>query len=341
MHMANELLSMPIAGTSLALAAGSLGLVCKKCQQSVSTDRFALMGILGAFIFAAQMINIQLPCMPGTSGHLIGAVLLSIILGPHAGALVISSVVMVQCLIFQDGGLLALGCNIINMALVPSYAGYAVYSLVAPKSSSSDWRFYAGTMAGAFLAVESGAVLVPVEAYFSGILLVPFKTFLLTMLSVHLIIGILEAVLTVAVLAYMHQIKPDICWRTALENDKSSNKILLISLIGATVVIGGIISLFASDLPDGLEWAVNESSSAKVIAEPSNAVRMADKLHSAIALAPNYAPRTAVSSSTGSDAVTVEPLWMSAIGISGSVLTMLLIWFTAKLIRRRTLLVNQ
>lgn len=117
MHMANELLSVPVAAGTLVIAAGGLGIICKKAKQVVSSDKMALMGIMGAFIFAAQMVNIQLPAMPGTSGHMVGAVLLAIILGPHAGAVVISSVVIVQCLIFQDGGLLALGCNIINMGI--------------------------------------------------------------------------------------------------------------------------------------------------------------------------------------------------------------------------------
>ena len=131
--MANELLSVPVATGTLAIAAGGLGLICRKVSKIVSSDKLPLMGILGAFIFAAQMVNFQLPAMPGTSGHIVGAVLLAIILGPHLAAIVISSVVIVQCLIFQDGGLLALGCNNINMGLVPSYVGYFLYKIVVMK----------------------------------------------------------------------------------------------------------------------------------------------------------------------------------------------------------------
>ncbi len=122
MHMANELLSVSVATGTLAIAAAGLGFVCRKVRQVVSSDKLALMGILGAFIFAAQMVNFQLPAMPGTSGHMVGAVLLAIILGPHLGAIVISSVVIIQCLVFQDGGLLALGCNIINIILPKNWA---------------------------------------------------------------------------------------------------------------------------------------------------------------------------------------------------------------------------
>ena len=123
-HMANELLSVPVAAGTLAIAAAGLGFICRKVRQVVAAEKLALMGILGAFVFAAQMVNFQLPAMPGTSGHMVGAVLLAIILGPHLGAIVISSVVITQCLIFQDGGLLALGANIFNMAFVGVFAAH-------------------------------------------------------------------------------------------------------------------------------------------------------------------------------------------------------------------------
>jgi cobalt/nickel transport system permease protein len=130
MHMANELLSVPVAISTLGIAGGALTVICRAAKKYITPEKVPLMGILGAFIFAAQMVNFQLPLMPGTSGHLVGSVLLAIVLGPHLGAIVISSVVILQCLIFQDGGILAIGCNIINMGLVPSYIGYGVYRLV-------------------------------------------------------------------------------------------------------------------------------------------------------------------------------------------------------------------
>ncbi len=163
MHMANELLSVPVAVGTLAIAAGGLGFICRNVREVIAADKLALMGILGAFVFAAQMVTIRLPAMPGTSGHMVGAVLLAIILGPHLGAIVISSVVIIQCLIFQDGGLLALGCNIINMALVPSYLGYFLYK-TATAGPFSSLRTYIGAMVAGVIAIEAGAVLVPVQA---------------------------------------------------------------------------------------------------------------------------------------------------------------------------------
>lgn len=147
MHMANELLSVPVAAGTLAIAAAGLSFICRKLRMIITSEKLALMGVLGAFIFAAQMVQIPLPAMPGTSGHIVGAVLLAIILGPHAAAVVISSVVIIQCLIFQDGGLLALGCNIINMALVPSYIGYFLYKTITvgqPGTMRAYSRNYTG-----------------------------------------------------------------------------------------------------------------------------------------------------------------------------------------------------
>ena len=341
MHMANELLSLPVSGSCLVLAAGALGWVCKKCKQSVPTDQFALMGVLGAFIFAAQMINIQLPGMPGTSGHMIGAVLLAIILGPHAGALVLSSVVFIQCLIFQDGGLLALGCNLINMALVPSYVGYWVYTLITGRNHS-DKKAYAGAILGALVTVELGALLVPIQAQLSGILLVPLRTFVLTMVAVHLIIGLLEGVLTVAVLAYLRQVKPDVFALPVQGGGHLSRKALLSSLMIATLFIAGVVSLFASDLPDGLEWSAGDRPDqpevVSFIAEPEERIASVDLLHAKIALAPDYTPRTSPLGQLGNDSAQGPATWTSVIGVLGSLFTMVAIWLTAKCIRHRPLI---
>lgn len=154
MHMANELLSVPVAAGTLAVAAGGLGLICRKVSKFVTSEKLPLMGVLGAFIFAAQMVNFQLPAMPGTSGHMVGSVLLAIILGPHLAAIVISSVIIVQCLIFQDGGLLSLGCNIINMGLVPCYLGYFIYRTVTV-GKSGGLRIYIGAMLACIIALEA------------------------------------------------------------------------------------------------------------------------------------------------------------------------------------------
>ncbi len=327
MHMANELLSVPVATGTLAIAAGGLGLICRKASKIVSSDKLPLMGILGAFIFAAQMVNFQLPAMPGTSGHLVGAVMLAIILGPHLAAIVISSVIIVQCLIFQDGGLLALGCNIINMGLVPCYVGYFLYKAVTAGRSSSQ-RTYVGAMLACLVALEMGAILVPVEAALSGVLAVPFSTFLVTMIGVHFLVGLVEGLVTVAVLSYLQQVRPDLVLDTLPGKIRLSRKTVLVTLLVFSMVAAAGLSLLASEMPDGLEWSYLERPDQPdfkpIITNENPTMAAVDQLQSKYTPLPDYSLRGANSKG-----------WTSFAGVSGSLLTMLAVWTGMSLMRRK------
>jgi cobalt/nickel transport system permease protein len=329
MHMAIELLSVPVATGTLAIAAGGLGLICRKVRRIVSSDKLPLMGILGAFIFAAQMVNFQLPAMPGTSGHMVGSVLLSIILGPHLAAVVIASVIIVQCLIFQDGGLLALGCNIINMGLVPCYVGYFLYRAITVGQSGS-LRTYVGAMLACLIALEAGAILVPIEAALSGVLAVPFSTFLLTMVGVHFLVGLVEGLITIAVLGYIQQVRPDLVVDSLSGKVRLSKKTVLVTLVVFTVVAAAGLSLLASGMPDGLEWSYLERPDQPdfkpIIANENTMVTAVDQLQSKYTPLPDYSFR-------GSKAKG----WTSFAGVVGSALTMAVIWTVASLLRRRQL----
>ncbi len=329
MHMANELLSLPVAAGTLATAAGALGWVCRRVQQALTAERLALTGMLGAFVFAAQMVNIQLPGMPGTSCHLVGTVLLAIILGPHAAALAISSVVMIQCLIFQDGGLLALGCNIINMALVPAYLGTWIFRRFTGSQATSQ-RFYLATLVACLLTIEAGALLVPVETALSGVLVVPFKVFAGTLLGVHALIGLVEGLLTVTVLAYLQQVRPDLLSLPITGHIRLSRRTVLITLALGTVLLGAGLSLLASGLPDGLEWTYaqrpDQPQFKPMIAPPTAQTVAVNQFQDKLALMPNYSPHQAKPNPSG---------WTSLAGLLGSLLTMGLIWAMAKLLSRR------
>jgi len=337
MHMANELLSVPVAGGTLAVAAAGLGLVCRKARQIITPDKIALMGILGAFVFAAQMVNFQLPAMPGTSGHMVGSVLLAIILGPHAAALVMSSVVIIQCLIFQDGGLLALGCNIINMALVPTYLGYFLYKTIMVGHFSS-LRAYVAAMLACMMAVEAGAVLVPMQAALSGVLVVRFSTFLMTMIGVHFLIGFVEGLVTVAVLGYLQQVRPDLVVNSLPGKVRLSRKAVLATLMVFTVIVGAGLSLVASGMPDGLEWSYAERPDQPdfkpIISNDSPATTAADDLQKKYTLFPDYSVRT---SKLGKINVEQDNAagWTSFAGVLGSCVTMVVVWLTARILRKR------
>jgi cobalt/nickel transport system permease protein len=332
MHMANELLSVPVAGGTLAIAAGALGLACKKAKKIVTPDKIALMGILGAFVFAAQMVNFQLPAMPGTSGHIVGAVLLSVILGPHLGAVVMSSVIIVQCLIFQDGGLLALGCNIINMAIIPSYLGWFLYRIITA-GQLHTLRAYIGALLACIISIEAGAVCVPIQTALSGVLVVPFSTFLATMIGVHLLVGIVEGLVTIAVLGYLQQTRPDIIADFLPGKVRLSRKTLLATLIILTVVTAGGLSLLASEKPDGLEWSYLERPDQPdfktIIANKDSRIEAVDKLQTQYTLLPDYSIRS-------SDEAQTSAGWTSFAGVAGSVLTMAAIWLAAKILQKKS-----
>jgi cobalt/nickel transport system permease protein len=336
MHMANELLSVPVAAGTCAVAAGGLGLICRAAKKVITSQKLALMGVLGAFVFAAQMVNFQLPAMPGTSGHIVGAVLLAVILGPHLAAIVISSVVIIQCLIFQDGGLLALGCNIINMGLVPVYVGYFVYTAVA---AGRDGRFrnLAASVLACVSALEAGAVLVVIESALSGVLLVPFSTFLITMVSVHFLVGLVEGLITAAVLVYIRQVRADIITAAPAAYTRLTMPVFLITLLVAAVVIGAGLSLVASGMPDGLEWSYAERPDQPgfepVVSNNSDIVAAADDLQDRYTLMPDYTKRSAALGTAAEAENSAGAGWTSFAAVFGSIVTMLVIWLAAKIIK--------
>jgi cobalt/nickel transport system permease protein len=338
MHMANELLSIPVAAGTLAVAAGGIGIICRKVRQVVTSDKLALMGILGAFVFAGQMVNIQLPAMPGTSGHMIGAVLLAIILGPHMGAIVMSSIVIIQCLIFQDGGLLALGCNIINMGIVPSYIGYFLYKATTAGQFSSV-KAYLGAMLASIVAVEAGAILVPIQALLSGVLAVPFATFLITIIGVHFLVGFVEGLITVAVLGYLQQVRPDIVMDSLPGKVRLSRNSVLATLAVFTVIIGAGLSLFASEFPDGLEWSYadrpDQPDFEPVISNEDSRITAVDEFQSKYTPLPDYSLRPSQSGQTSEQEADISAGWTSFAGVVGSVITMGFIWLTAWMLRKR------
>jgi cobalt/nickel transport system permease protein len=324
MHMANELLSVPVAAGTLAAAGAALAAICRAARRHITAQKVPLMGILGAFVFAAQMVNFELPLMPGTSGHLVGAVLLAIILGPHLGVIVITSVVILQCLIFQDGGILALGCNIINMGLVPCYLGYGVYRVLAGTSPGTS-RVYLASICACIVGIEGGAVLVPYEAAASGVLSVPLKTFLVTMAGVHLLVGLVEGVVTAAVLGYLQKVRPDIVERMLPGKARWSRKAVLATFAIATIITGAGLSLLASKFPDGLEWAYRERPDnpefKSIIDNKSAVIAAADEVQNKYTPMPDYSlPNTQHAGWTSFAAVTGSGMVMAAVCAAAALL---------------------
>ena len=170
-----------------------------------------VMGVMGAFVFAAQMINFTIPGT-GSSGHLCGGMLLAAIVGPYAAFLTMIGVLLIQCLLFADGGLMALGANIWNMAFYGCFVGGLIWRAFTRKGLNRA-KIIAASLIGCILSLQLGAFSVSVETLASGITALPFGAFLLAMQPIHLAIGAVEGCITAAVLAFLYEARPSLLWQ--------------------------------------------------------------------------------------------------------------------------------
>ena len=260
MHMADALLSPAVGATFWAGTLGTIAYCSKKLKENPDEKLIPLMGVLGAFIFAAQMINFTIPGT-GSSGHLGGGMILAIILGPYAAFVVMASVLTVQAFFFADGGLLALGCNIWNLGIYPCFISYPLIYKPLVKEGSTRKRIVIASVIGAVLGLQLGAFSVVIETMLSGRSELPYITFALMMQPVHLAIGLVEGFVTAGVINFVRTARPEIFESGSsiqpLSADVSMRKILAGLLIFA-VLTGGMLSWFASANPDGLEWSIEK-----------------------------------------------------------------------------------
>jgi len=201
MHIPDGFLNGTTAAATALVSAAALGYSAHKVKKQMGDKYIPLLGVIAAFVFAAQMLNF--PVAAGTSGHFVGGVLAAALLGPEAGLLVMASVIVVQAFIFQDGGLTALGANILNMGFVGTFLGYYFYVLIKKIINQKAALFISAwtmtVVASAFCAVELAI---------SGV--VPLKLALPAMAGVHALIGLGEAVITVAAFAFVKRLRPDL-----------------------------------------------------------------------------------------------------------------------------------
>jgi len=257
MHMADALISPAVGTTMCVVSAGLIAYSCKKVRETADDRKVPLMGVLGAFIFAAQMINFSIPAT-GSSGHLGGGMILSILLGPYAAFLVMASVLVVQALFFGDGGLLALGCNIFNLGFFPCFIVYLLIYKKVVGDEPTKGKIISGSLIAAIVGLQLGALGVVLETLFSGISELPFSTFVLLMQPIHLAIGVVEGVVTAAVVIFVWNARPEILNAAAHSKQIGQMSItkVLLGLLIAVVIVGGALSWLASTNPDGLEWAM-------------------------------------------------------------------------------------
>ena len=206
MHIPDGFVSTGTAAATWLASAGSVGYAVRRVNRELNERQIPLMGVTAAFVFAAQMMNFTVA--GGTSGHLLGGALVAILLGPWAGMLVLTSVLAVQALLFQDGGLLALGANVFNMAVVGVLVGWVVYTTLRRLLGDRTWATMVSGFAAAWLSVFVASLVAAAELAVSGTS--PWLVALPAMGLVHALIGIGEGLITVGVLAFLRVARPDL-----------------------------------------------------------------------------------------------------------------------------------
>jgi cobalt/nickel transport system permease protein len=269
----------------------AIGYSSKKLKENIDNKTIPLMGVMGAFIFAAQMINFTIPGT-GSSGHIGGGMILAVILGPYAAFLAMASILTVQALFFADGGLLALGCNIWNLGIYPCFLIYPlIYKPIAGDGKNAR-RISIAAIVSVLIALQLGAFSVVLETLLSGKSELPIGTFVLLMQPIHLAIGLVEGIITAGIINYVRKTRPEILqagsFSRPLDAGVSVKKVLVIFVILA-VITGGALSWFASTHPDGLEWSIEKVTGKGELASATQGIAPALKeIQEKTAFLPDY-----------------------------------------------------
>ena len=286
MHMADALVSPPVAATVAVASFAVGGYSVYKLKKESSPEKVPLMGIMGAFVFAAQMINFSIPGT-GSSGHLCGGLLLAALLGPYGAFISMMTILLLQCLLFADGGLMAYGCNCWNMAFYACFFGYYCIYMPITKKEFSKKRIITASILGSVLSLQLGAFSVVIETLLSGVTKLPFTAFVALIQPIHIAIGAIEGIITAAVLIFVYNTRPEI-----LENGRGeaifSFKKLIVILTVITLMIGGGLSLYASSYPDGLEWSIENVTGSEELEADDEVYNAMSDIQEKTAILPDY-----------------------------------------------------
>lgn len=248
MHIPDGFLSLAVSLVCWILAIVGVGVALSRTQRTLGDRQVPLMGVLAAFIFAAQMLNFTVA--GGTSGHLVGGALAAILLGPWTGMLTMTTVVAIQALLFQDGGLLVMGANITNMAIIAPLVGYGIYRGVRLLAGERRWGLFVGGFAAAWTSVMGSAVACATQLAFSGTS--PLGVALPAMAGVHALIGVGEGLITVGALAFVAATRRDLL--PALGGAEARTRGLRWAGVGLALALAvTLLAPLASPHPDGLE----------------------------------------------------------------------------------------
>jgi len=261
MHIPDGFLSVIVSVLLWIVSIIVVAYALKRVGQDLNERLVPMMGVLAAAIFAGQMLNFTVA--GGTSGHLMGAAIATILLGPWAAVLVMTSVVSIQALIFQDGGLLVLGANIFNMAIVGVTVAYFTYRTVRRLAGESRWGLLVGGFLAAWLSIVIASLAAGLELAISGTS--PANLAIPAMLGVHVIIGIGEGLITTGALAFVSATRPDLLQPT----EGKANGSAVVWVAGLLIALALVVlAPLASAHPDGLEWVAEQQGFLALAQDP-------------------------------------------------------------------------
>lgn len=306
MHIPDGFLSVPVSVVFWIVAVVVIGYALRRVSRELDERRVPLLAVLAAVIFAGQMLNFAVT--GGTSGHLLGATLAAVLLGPWAAMVVMTAVVSIQALVFQDGGILALGANLFNMAIVGVLVGYGVYQLLSRALGSRRWAVPVSGFAAAWASIEVAALSCALQLALSGTS--PANVAVPAMGGIHALIGIGEGLITAGALVFVLAVRPDLVAPTARAS--AGQKALWIGGVAIALVLA-VLSPLASAHPDGLEWVAEQQGFLEAAQDPLYAI-IPDYVFPGI---PNEVAATIVA------------------GIVGALLVTVVAYFVARGVRRR------
>jgi len=325
MHMSDALITPVVGGVMLISSIGVGKYSLDKMKEDI-TSKIPLMAIMGAFIFAFQMINFTIPGT-GSSGHIGGGLLLSIVLGPYAAFLTLAIVLLIQALFFGDGGLIAYGCTLFNLGFFTCFVAYPfIFRLLTKfdRDNKKIKRVLLGSIVASIIGLQLGSFGVVLQTTLSGRTDLPFIEFLSLMQGIHILIGLVEGVITGVIVKYLVINNNSVIYELP-KKSRNTRRVFIMFAI-STVVIAGFISIFASSHPDGLEWAIEKIVGEKEIPFLNEKVsRLSDK-QGELALFPDYGFKKS-SSDIGT----------SVSGLTGSLIVFTSVFLMGLLYRKRKL----
>ncbi len=264
LHVPDGLITPGVAVATGFISALIIAAALRQSGDELKDKQVPLAGLTAAFIFAGQMFNF--PVAGGTSGHLLGGALAAVLLGPSMGAVVLAVVVIVQALVFADGGLTALGINVLNMGIVTAFGGYAVFVALRKVLPASGSGVVGATALASGFSVVLAAMAFSIQWLFGASVPVPFDTVFGAMVGTHVLIGVGEAVISGLAVSVVLAARPDLVYGARdLDRDqlsdrrKISGRIGAVGALGVTVAMAVVVSQFSSDSPDGLERVAEDN----------------------------------------------------------------------------------